>query len=118
ENLIQVNVEGIVQLYSDDLGKFYAKLKTETKLVDKGMRPGEAEAIKKGGEGLPKKGWVVELRGSTSHARGSDFVVETLVENLANPTAAGIKLDKEIDEHVRKRLKCVFLYTSKVDETP
>src|SRR5262249_51444639 len=53
-------------------------------LVELGMRPNDFEGVKKGGEGLPKKGWVVEIRGHTAHGGGHNFIVDTLVENLAS----------------------------------
>jgi type IV pilus assembly protein PilM len=119
ERLIQINIEGIVSLYADDFGQYYKKLNELKKNLSLGMRTSEAELIKKGSsDGLPKKGWLVEIRGSTEHRAGVDFIVDTLVENLANPKEAGIKLSPDLKKKVRGQIKCVFLYTSEVDKNP
>jgi len=56
-----------------------------------GMRKDQAEAVrdllnaKKGpASTLPKAGWVVEIRGYTYHTESNNFVVNTLVANLAD----------------------------------
>ncbi len=117
KHLIQINIEGIVSLYSDDFADYYKKLK-EDKSSLTGMRPSEAAAIGRGGEGLPKKGWLIEIRGYTEHEQGRDFIVDTFVENLADPNNAKIKLSPELQNQIRNHVKCVFLYKSELDKEP
>jgi type IV pilus assembly protein PilM len=93
ENLIQINIEGINQLWSDDLTPFYKKIVDEAKdrpaILD-GLEDWEREELKKDThEKLPSKGWVVEIRGSTYHKDGANFVRDTFVENLARPEMVG-----------------------------
>jgi hypothetical protein len=88
EYLVQVNIEGITALYSDNLpAEFFSKL-MDSKL--EGMRRDQAEAVrdvnaKRGpASTLPKAGWVVEIRGYTYHTETWNFVMNTLVANLAD----------------------------------
>jgi type IV pilus assembly protein PilM len=97
-HLIQVNIEGISCMYSDDLSGFFNNLKP-------GISAGKVEGLSyderkniESGSGLPPKGWVFEIRGYSFHKRAGtsekkaskDFVVHTLVENLAVPEAIGV----------------------------
>ncbi len=113
----ELHVEGIIPLYSDDLPAFYKKLKDDKSGL-LGMRSADKDPLLKGGEGLPKSGWLVEIRGFTYNAGGKEFVVDTLVENLANPDAAGIRLSEGEKKQVKDKVRCAFLYRSKLDDSP
>jgi type IV pilus assembly protein PilM len=80
--LVQVNIEGIEALYSDNLpGEFFSKIANHR--MD-GMRAKEAAMIREKDKSskLPRAGWVVEIRGFTYHIENKDFVLDTLVEHL------------------------------------
>jgi type IV pilus assembly protein PilM len=120
ENSIQLNVEGITGLYSNDLPTFFKNLKEAKGMLLEGMRSSEAEMIRKGDDKLPKEGWLVEIRGFTYHKDGKDFVIDTLVENLASPESAGITLPAEMKQllfpenketkQADRKIRFVFLY--------
>jgi type IV pilus assembly protein PilM len=128
ESLIQLNIEGVISMYSDDLPSFFKKLKEEKGMQLEGMRPSESVMIKGGDEKLPKEGWLVEVRGFTYHEKGKDFVVDTLVENLAYPEGASIPLPKEMKQmlfpenketkQIDRKVRFVFLYKYHKDPNP
>jgi type IV pilus assembly protein PilM len=99
QNLIQINVEGINQLWSDDLTPFYKKIREDAKEDEHILDGLEAEErtdlAKETPEKLPKSGWVVEIRGSTFHKGGANFIRDTLVENLARPEMVGNTYEAE-----------------------
>jgi type IV pilus assembly protein PilM len=114
KNLVQINIEGIDSLYAEDLSALWDKLKDH---LLPGMTQKEKEDVKKGlKENLPKSGWVGEIRGFTQHQDKERFVLNTLVENLAVPTAAGNKLSPEMEKDIQKQISHVFLYKfAKID---
>ena len=78
---------------------------------------------------LKEPGWLIEIRGYTYHQDGEQFVLKTLVENLAYPEniypdlypkAADAKKKKldPLKTQVRDRLRYVFLYRSALDTNP
>jgi type IV pilus assembly protein PilM len=92
KHLIQVNIAGVMPLYSDDLQPYFRKIHKEGDALF-GMDAGERNAVldfvnAKDQEsrdkvaGIPKSGWVVEVRGYTYHKGEMDFVMKTLLENL------------------------------------
>src|SRR5262249_950088 len=87
KHLIQINVEGIDALYSEDLSPYFKHLAERVKLP--GMDPNDEDRIKKKPGELPKKGWLFEIRGYTHHKDGERFVIATLLENLHDPAAIG-----------------------------
>ena len=110
--LIQINVEGITPLYSEDLPGFLKKV-YEQKPNLEGMAKRERDAVVQMADPeratkenvdtgnlpkLPDKGWVVEIRGYTYHNGGRDFVVDTLQENLAFPEKIGNELNPILPE--------------------
>jgi type IV pilus assembly protein PilM len=111
QDLIQVNIEAILPLYSDELDKYFAALNKEMKASGlEGMPPEEQEMVKSAKD-LPKKGWVVELRGFTyyspleggARAEPREFLKNTICYNLA----AGKSLsdeDKKRYEALKKTL--------------
>jgi type IV pilus assembly protein PilM len=91
KHLIQINVEGINALYTEDLIYFFKNIITLGNRLT-AMKPEERELLAKVEEPqtkdkLPSKGWVVEIRGYTYNYKGEKFVENTFVENLANPSA-------------------------------
>lgn len=91
ENLIQVNIEGIGCLYSDDLSIYFTNLTKKTQKfgsLDSWMESKDKEMVVKKEENadkLPKKGWVFEIRGFTFHKDKEKFVINTLIANLRKP---------------------------------
>jgi type IV pilus assembly protein PilM len=98
KSLIRINIEGIDCLWSEDLAGFYRNLTAdkENRLI--GLTQEEKDMLAKEIDKLPKKGWVVEIRGSTYHQGGVKFVENTLVENLALPEKVGNDYKKQADE--------------------
>ncbi len=123
ENLIQINIVGINALYTDDLGGVYRKLKGENPNL-LGMHSSdqkkvtdfvnEADPNKQREIGLPKVGWVVEVRGYTYHNKAEQFVIHTLIENLQFPwhldPQKGEDVFLEMRERIMKKIACVNLY--------
>jgi type IV pilus assembly protein PilM len=123
KKLVQINIEGIEQLYSADLGYFWDYLKTPQKTPMIGLTGKERADVEKGDKtALPKTGWVVEIRGYTYNEDGERFVMNTLVNNLAAPDQAGIKfadteMNKKLKEAVEKKIGYVFIFkTLKVSD--
>jgi type IV pilus assembly protein PilM len=131
KNLIQINIEGIMQLYTDDLGPYFRKIHSETSALF-GMDNEEKNRVvafvtakdqdAKDKSNLPKAGWVIEIRGYTYHKDGMVFVMSTLVENLrspeyrrneawykAQPADVRAQID-EMDVAIRKNIGYVFVY--------
>lgn len=142
KSLIQINIEGVNPLYTDDLGPYFRKIHKDGERLF-GMLDTEKNQIvafvqaKEGGDTkaeLPKAGWVIEIRGFTYHAAEMKFVMDTLVENLRNPdylrrgllanepkdpTAhAAFEQLKAMDEIVRKRIGYVFVYKNETKKDP
>jgi type IV pilus assembly protein PilM len=138
-NLVQINIESVLALYSDDLpAEFFGKLvadeskeKTCYKLL--GLGPTEAVESVRGGkkEALPKAGWVVEIRGFSYHDDREKFVLNTFVENLADLATpdpakrklADVKLHPKTEEALRGQdekpsVGYVFLYDYMYDLSP
>jgi type IV pilus assembly protein PilM len=74
-DLIQVNIEAVLPMFTNDLKVFYANLERDKKFD--GMPQRDKDNPPEG------PGWVVELRGFTYHRFKSEFLRETLVENIA-----------------------------------
>lgn len=119
KHLIQVNIEGVVCLYADDLGPFFKNLDPGKNVIH-GLTK-EEEALLTGGdaEKLPKSGWVFEIRGYTYHHDGGQFILNTYLENLANPEAKGVldpkdypegKLTPALKKIVRDNISFLCLY--------
>jgi type IV pilus assembly protein PilM len=133
KNLIQVNIEGILPLYTDDLLPFFRKIHEDRGDQVQGMdnaekiqiinfATGKDDAKEKAKDKLKGSGWVIEIRGYTYHQEGMKFVRASLVENLRNPeyrrNAAWYKAQpKEVrdqfdamDAAIHKQLGYVFVY--------
>jgi type IV pilus assembly protein PilM len=81
EDLIQINVEGVTPLYSNDLKDYLDHLKNNPRNGGDVFQTGILETD---GKSPPAgKGWVVEVRGYTFHKDRSQFLINTLVANLA-----------------------------------
>jgi type IV pilus assembly protein PilM len=115
KSLVQINIEGIDSLYVDDLGPFWDNLKNHQLW---GMSEKDKQDIKKNAkDGLPKKGWLVEIRAFTQHRDRERFALNTLVENLADPERAKITLSPEMEKQIRKGISHVLMYKfDKVDD--
>jgi type IV pilus assembly protein PilM len=93
KHLIQVNIEGIMEMYTDDLSGYFKKIHADGVLF--GMNEAESKRVDmfvkdpsgagKDNAKLPTKGWVVEVRGYTYNYDQMRFVTSTFVENLRNP---------------------------------
>jgi type IV pilus assembly protein PilM len=81
EDLMQINVEGITPLYSNDLKDYLDHLKNNPRnqgdVLQTGINENEVKSPPSG------KGWVVEVRGYTFHKDRSQYLINTLVANLA-----------------------------------
>ena len=87
-HLVQVSIEGINTLYTEDVPVFLKKVQKDVPTLP-GMRKAEVDQILDD-KNLPTKGYVVELRGYTYHEKGIDFVIWTLLENLKTPDQPGV----------------------------
>jgi len=132
KHLIQINIEGINALYTDDLplflknvyqkvtnGRFPGMPQAEQDLITPFANPptpiAELEARKK----LPLRGWVVEIRGYTYNDGGADFVLNTILENLANPDGLRDKLTDEMKKTIDTvKGQISFLFLAKNDPVP
>jgi type IV pilus assembly protein PilM len=123
-HLIQVNIEGITPLYSDDLSVYFKKIhKDKPTLI--GMTDAEKRMVTDAAAGqevkdLPTKGWVVEIRGYYYHRDSRQFLDKTLIENLKFPKQANVNPDlpKDLDEQVLKNIGFFFLYKNEKIDNP
>ncbi|MCS7045208.1 MAG: type IV pilus assembly protein PilM [Gemmataceae bacterium] len=99
KHLIQISIEGINALYSDDLAPFFKKLKKDAPTLP-GMKSEEQQAIESEKD-LPSKGWVVEIRGYTYHDKGQKFIEHTLLENLKYPEQPNV--NDRVNDYVPPR---------------
>ena len=111
QHLVQINVEGVDAVYSDDLGLYFAKVYQDTNAL-RGMPDPDRTFVKQFGESkdqaekdklfeepvkesepnkkkLPKAGWVIEIRGYTYHWDSVEFVENTIIENLKHRPIEG-----------------------------
>lgn len=123
ENLVQISVEGISAMYTEDLPSYFRNIH---KLVPalRAMKEEEKQivldvAIKdEGKEKLPAKAWVVEVRGYTYHKDGEEFVDNTLKENLAFPEKVGTKISPEMEAIIRKNIGFLFIFKNEKVKDP
>ena len=80
DRLIQFNIEALDCRYTTNLKAYWAKIDTEVKDKDNRIRPPEDA---KAPPGENDKGWVVELRGYTFHEGLDNFVIDALLERIA-----------------------------------
>jgi len=131
QNLIQINIVGINPMYTDDLGPFFRKLHKDGENLD-GMQDLEKEMIRNFVKSTDpeemkksplfekgKDGWIIEIRGSTYHRAGENFVKDSIVENLGFPrfgkdNPGGAKSEKEIIDRVKERIGFLHLYKKPV----
>jgi type IV pilus assembly protein PilM len=117
KNLIQVNVESVVPVYTQDLAAYYNQVKPEMeKRYEKDFArmftEDELKAPPPGGQ----KAWLVEIRGYTYHEDPLPFLLNTLHQNLvtkakpaggestAAPKAEGGKASPPTPEQERRQL--------------
>lgn len=120
--LVQVNIESISSMYSDDLGPYFTKIHADgVRLL--GMDPHEIEQVLEFAKTkdhektrIPKTGWVVEIRGYSYH-EDLQFVENTVIENLKFPTNVDVPgtkkkvvLSKDMEDMVKSQIGYMFLY--------
>jgi type IV pilus assembly protein PilM len=76
DDLMQINLESVNALFTDDLAAYFGRLQGAIKELD-GMPADDKTKAPNG------PGWIVELRGYTFHQGQRDFVVDTLLANIA-----------------------------------
>jgi type IV pilus assembly protein PilM len=130
KNLIQINIEGIGEMYTDDLKTFYESLVTNTEGKLFGMKPNEAAELRKAVKDkafdkLPKSGWVVELRCYTYFGNFPqekidplEFLKDSYIENLASPESLGQEISEDIKRLVRENISHVVIYKFSVEKEP
>jgi hypothetical protein len=79
--LVQVNIEAVDALYTDDLGTYYKRM-IDTNKAMLGLSDADQKTPPKG------KGWIVELRGFTYNRGQQQFLLDGLVDNLARNAVA------------------------------
>ena len=95
KHLVQISVEGVHALYTEDVPLYFQRLAELTPAL-RGMPADEQDIVKTLGKGggqlneqqkkqVPDKAWVVEIRGYTYLDTPDQFVKETLMENLRFP---------------------------------
>jgi type IV pilus assembly protein PilM len=132
KHLIQVNIEAILPVYTDDLTGYFERLYKENAELPFMHRDDKAAieaAFGKGGDkekaNLPKKGWVIEIRGYTYNDGASRFIQQTFTENLtprsglffswpkeAPDVVKGIPENvlKEMSKRIAERIGFVYIY--------
>jgi type IV pilus assembly protein PilM len=89
EHLLRVDIDAVDARWAEDLAVYWTGIKSKVK--EQYVRP------KAHWTTSPKEkesGWVVELRGSTTHETGDAFLRNTLLENIA---ALGVRESKAAD---------------------
>jgi len=79
-DLVQINLEAVSAMYTNDLAGYFKRLKDSN---PDGRLYGMPEGDQKNPPKQRDPGWVVELRGYTYNKNQSQFVLDTLVDNLA-----------------------------------
>src|SRR5262249_34751582 len=79
KDLVQINIEGIDQLFASTTSmEYYWFYLKDKKVVLSGMTEKEKQDVEMNRkEALPKYGWVVEVRGFTYHRDGDFFLKNT-----------------------------------------
>lgn len=113
KHLVQINLEAVASLYTDDLNAYFQRLSEKNKTLF-GMVEEEKKAGPKGG------GWVVEIRGFTYHNKQHQFLLDTLIDNLntrrketasASPATGGKEEPKKTEiEPVKGNISHVVLF--------
>jgi type IV pilus assembly protein PilM len=107
--LVQIHIEGVSALYSENLINDYF-----TPCAKKpGLTKDEYELVTTKKESLPKAGWIIEVRGYTYHDDKERFVRDTLAANLSDLAAnepgkrklKGVKLHPETEKALREKSK-------------
>ena len=135
-NLVQINIESILARYTDNFQPFYNRLVAEDRTFF-AMTDEDTKKLKElKGVGLPKDGWLVEIRGYTYHKEQLKFVEETFVENLQRFGEADILPDnlavlnkpfqpgssdtlrKLMMDRIEKNKALLFIYKVDVKDNP
>jgi type IV pilus assembly protein PilM len=92
EDLIQINIEHVSALYSQDLKAYFSNVQAKKDFAD-GMPNVKQQTTPP--EGKEGKGWVVELRGYTYNKGRRQFVMDTLVTALSSHAEAAEEAAKK-----------------------
>jgi hypothetical protein len=94
KHLVQISVEGVSALYTEDVPLYFKRIFAETPAL-RGMKADEQDIVRAIGKGeapndeakkkIPDKAWVVEIRGYTYLDGADQFLMDTLMENLKYP---------------------------------
>jgi type IV pilus assembly protein PilM len=136
KHLIQINIEGIMEIYTDDLSGYFRKIYQDGNVLT-GMDEAEKKRVTDFNTGdatakekLPKSGWIIEVRGYTYHDDQKRFVQVSFVENLRNPEyrrnprwlqAQPKDVQQQIAEMqdaIGKQISYVFVYKQDVVKNP
>jgi hypothetical protein len=124
KHLVQMNIEGITTLYSEDLMPYYKSIVKYAPLL-RGLSDAEKKAVIDAAAGqespnLPKAAWVVEIRGYYYHQDGELFLEKTLLLNLRNPAQEGVNpnLDSKIKDHILKNVGYFVKYKNERIRNP
>jgi type IV pilus assembly protein PilM len=123
KNLIQISVEGISAMYTEDVPSYFKNIQKDTPVL-RAMTFQEKQTVvevatkDEGKDKIPQKCWVVEVRGYTYHKDGEEFIDNTLKENLMFPEKVGTKLTKEMTDVARKNVSFLFIYKNEKVSNP
>jgi type IV pilus assembly protein PilM len=127
QHLIQVNIAGINALYTEDLGSYFRKLSKDSDnlngMGDQEMKDVVAYVSEKDPEKAKlsplfkegTEGWVVEVRGYTYHKDKSNFILNTIIENLKYPLQLK---DAEMKQRVESRVGYLHIYKEATENNP
>jgi type IV pilus assembly protein PilM len=140
EHLAQVNVESLYCRWVDNLATFLTNadndaLRAQNRTIADDMLPDEREQdAEKNNRYKPKPpanaetgGWVIELRGSTSHLEGAAFLKKGLLRNIqrlnkfADDYNAAQRIDKVIPggaDPIKGKASHAFLLRVRRDDNP
>ncbi|MFO0866083.1 MAG: pilus assembly protein PilM [Gemmataceae bacterium] len=122
-DLIQISVEGISAMYTEDVPSYFKNIQKDTPVL-RAMTFQEKQTVvevatkDEGKDKIPQKCWVVEVRGYTYHKDGEEFIDNTLKENLMFPEKVGTKLTKEMTDVARKNVSYLFIYKNEKVNNP
>jgi type IV pilus assembly protein PilM len=112
DDLIQINLESVNALFTDDLPGYFTELRKAAKELD-GMPDDQKKNPPTG------SGWVVEVRGYTYHTKQRAFIVETFIQNLIQNSTRADKARRPGEiEPVTGKVSHVVLYRYRWVEKP
>lgn len=118
-NLVQVSIEGVNAMYTEDLAVALKKVYKDLPTL-KGMREDEKQMIIED-KNLPTKGHLIEIRGYTYHHQQEKFVIDTLLENLKSPEQENVNkgnISAEMRKDIMGNLGFIVLYRAQKVPNP